>query len=118
MSNPQMGINFFFCFVGFCFGYCCRQKCCNNNDVHLRILESLDNDVNQLETRCREQERTFQRRENNYVRQIRELQGPETVAVIPTAPSMANEIYPLSPPSSPIRRTSVVATRIDIENNI
>lgn len=113
-----MGINFFFCFVGFCFGYCCRQKCCNNDNVNLRILESLDNDMNQLETRYQEQELTFQRRENNYIRQIRELQGPETVAAIPTAPSVANEIYPLSPPSSPVRRTSVVATRIDVESGI
>jgi hypothetical protein len=113
MSSPQMIINIFFGCIGFCIGYCCRQNCCNNDSVSQHILESLDNDLNDLESRYQQQERRYTRQENSYRRQIEQLQGQETVAIIPTAPDMANEVYPLSPPSSPIRRSSVIATRIE-----
>ena len=69
--------------------------------------------LNDLESRYQQQERRYTRQENIYRRQIEQLQGQETVAIIPTAPDMANEVYPLSPPSSPIRRSSVIATRIE-----
>lgn len=113
MSSQQMIINIFFGCIGFCIGYCCRQSCCNNDSVSQRILESLDNDLNDLESRYQQQERRHAIEERNYRRQIEQLQGQETVAIIPTAPNMINEVYPLSPPSSPIRRNSVIATRIE-----